>query len=245
MEHAMRIWLNPDRLKGYNISPQEVVTLIRQQNIEAAPGRLGAQSSETFEYVLKFKGKNNLPEQFENMIIRTDDYGGIIRLKDVARIEFGLRSYTLSGVMNGYPVTSFSVVQSKGSNGNEIMKEMDKILDDFTQNLPPGIELSLMTDSKAFLDSSINQLVRTLVEAFVLVFLIVFLFLQDIRSTLIPAIAVPVAIIGTFFFMQVFGFSINLLTMFALILAIGTVVDDAIVVVEAVREKMDNTGFKA
>ena len=245
MEHAMRIWLNPDRLKSYNISPQEVVALIRQQNIEAAPGRLGAQSSETFEYVLKFKGKNNLPEQFEDMIIRTDDYGGIIRLKDVARIEFGLRSYTLSGVMNGYPVTSFSVVQSKGSNGNEIMKEMDKILDDFTQNLPPGIELSMMIDSKVFLDSSINQLVRTLIEAFVLVFLIVFLFLQDIRSTLIPAIAVPVAIIGTFFFMQVFGFSINLLTMFALILAIGTVVDDAIVVVEAVREKMDNTGFKA
>lgn len=160
MEHAMRIWLDPDRLKNYHISPQEVISSIRNQNIEAAPGRLGAQSSETFEYVLKFKGKNNLPEQFENMIIRTDDFGGIIRLKDVARVEFGIRSYSLSGVMNGYPVTSFSVVQSKGSNGNEIMKEMDKILDDFTENLPLGLELSIMIDSKVFLDSSINQLIN-------------------------------------------------------------------------------------
>ncbi len=245
-EYAMRLWLNPERLRAYNLSPQEILAMIRKQNIEAAPGRLGVQSKETFEYTLKFKGKNNRKEAFENMILRSDQNGGLIRLRDVAKVEFGSSIYSISNVQNGKnPYVSVGIVQMSGSNAQNILTELDKVQQNFEKELPPGIKLEPMFDSKIFLDASMKQILETLAEAFILVFLVVFLFLQDLRSTLIPTLAVPVAIIGTFFFMQFFGFSINLLTMFALVLAIGIVIDDAIVVVEAVKERMEGTPLRA
>jgi HAE1 family hydrophobic/amphiphilic exporter-1 len=241
--YAIRLWLEPDRLTAYNISPQEVLESVRRQNMEATPGRLGSNSTETYEYVLTYKGKNNREEEYGSMIIRTDD-NGIIRLRDVARIEFGSSTYLTESRSKEVPVAGVAIVQNIGANANELLKEIERVTMDFERNLPPGIEVRILFDSKLFLDDSMNQLMRTLVEAFIFVFLVVFIFLQDIRSTLIPAIAVPVSIVGTFFFMQLFGFSINLLTMFALILAIGIVVDDAIIVVEAVHEKMDSEGLE-
>ena len=244
-DYAMRIWLKPDRLIANNLSPQDVLNAIKDQNLEAAPGRLGQSSTETFEYVLKYKGKFNQGEDYENIVIKANSDGSMLRLKDLARVEFGSYTYSSNGRMDGKPVSGFAVLQTAGSNANDILTDVEKLLEDFTANLPKGISTTVMYNSKDFLDSSIEQVRETLVIAFILVFLMVFLFLQDFRSTLIPAIAVPVAIIGTFFFLQLFGFTLNLLTLFALVLAIGIVVDDAIVVVEAVHTKMERTGLPA
>jgi HAE1 family hydrophobic/amphiphilic exporter-1 len=244
-DYSMRIWLKPDRLIANNLSPQDVLSAIRDQNLEAAPGRLGQSSPETFEYVLKYKGKLNQGEDYENMVIKANSDGSMLRLKDLARIEFGSYTYSSNSRMDGKPVSGFAVLQTAGSNANDILTEVERLLDEFTTTLPKGIKTTVMYNSKDFLDSSIDQVRETLVIAFILVFLMVFLFLQDFRSTLIPAIAVPVAIIGTFFFLQLFGFTLNLLTLFALVLAIGIVVDDAIVVVEAVHTKMERTGLPA
>ena len=244
-DYSMRIWLKPDRLTANNLSPQDVLSAIRDQNLEAAPGRLGQSSAEVFEYVLKYKGKMNQGEEYENMIIKANADGSMLRLKDVARVQFGSYTYSTNARMDGNPVSGFAVFQTAGSNANDILTEVERLLKDFEKTLPKGMKTTVMYNSKEFLDASIDQVTETLVIAFVLVFLVVFIFLQDFRSTLIPAIAVPVAIIGTFFFMQLFGFTINLLTLFALVLAIGVVVDDAIVVVEAVHSKMERTNLPA
>ncbi len=244
-DYSMRIWLKPDRLIANNLSPQDVLNAIRDQNLEAAPGRLGQSSSEVFEYVLKYKGKLNQGEDYENFVIKANNDGSMLRLKDLARVEFGSFTYSSNSRMDGKPVSGFAVFQTAGSNANNILTEVEHLLDEFSANLPKGIKTTVMYNSKEFLDSSIKQVRETLLIAFALVFLMVFIFLQDFRSTLIPAFAVPVAIIGTFFFLQLFGFTLNLLTLFALVLAIGIVVDDAIVVVEAVHTKMERTKLPA
>lgn len=244
-DYSMRIWLKPDRLMANNLSPNDVLSAVKDQNLEAAPGRLGQNSTESFEYVLKYKGKLNQNEDYENIVIKASKDGSVLRLKDVARVELGSYSNTSSSRMDGKPVSGFMIFQAPGSNANEILTDVQKLVDDFSNNLPKGIKSTIIYNSKEFLDSSIHQVRETLLIAFVLVFLMVFLFLQDFRSTIIPAIAVPVAIIGTFFFLQVFGFTLNLLTLFALVLAIGIVVDDAIVVVEAVHSKMEHTKLSA
>jgi HAE1 family hydrophobic/amphiphilic exporter-1 len=242
-DYSMRIWLKPDRLAANNLSPSDVTNAVKAQSQEAAPGRFGEASSEVFEYVLKYKGKLNSNEDYENIIIKANADGSMLRLRDVARVEFGTSTYSSYGKLDGGPTSGFAVFQTAGSNANDILTEAERQLEEFKAVLPKGIKTTVMFNTKEFLDASIHQVVETLVVAFVLVFIVVFIFLQDFRSTLIPAIAVPVAIIGTFFFMQLFGFTINLLTLFALVLAIGIVVDDAIVVVEAVHSKMERTGL--
>lgn len=244
-DYAMRLWLKPDRLAAYHLSAQEVLAAIREQNLEAAPGKFGEGSQESFEYVIKYKGKLNEGQQYENIILKANTDGSMIRLKDIARVEFGSFSYTASAKVDKGPSTGILIYQTAGSNANDILTEVDKILQETIKSLPKGIKTFIPYSAKEFLDASIDKVKRTLLEAFVLVFIVVFLFLQDFRSTLIPAIAVPVAILGTFFFMQLFGFTINLLTLFALILAIGIVVDDAIVVVEAVHTKMETEHLPA
>jgi HAE1 family hydrophobic/amphiphilic exporter-1 len=242
-DYAMRIWLKPDRLAANDLSPIEVTNAIRDQSLEAAPGRLGQSSNEVYEYVLKYKGKLNRNEDYENIIVKSNSDGSVVRLKDLARVEFGSYTYSSNSSLNGYPTTGIAIQQVAGSNANDILTEAEKLVNRFSSQLPKGMHTAILFNSKEFLDASIEQVKHTLIEAFILVFIVVFIFLQDFRSTLIPAIAVPVAIVGTFFFLQVFGFTINLLTLFALVLAIGIVVDDAIVVVEAVHAKMENTGL--
>jgi len=242
-DYSMRIWLKPDRLVANNLSPVEVTSAIRDQSLEAAPGRLGQSSKEVYEYVLKYKGKLNKDEDYENIIVKSNSDGSVVRLKDVARVEFGSYTYSSNSTLNGHPTTGIAIQQVAGSNANDILTQAEQLVDKFSASLPKGLHTTIMYNSKEFLDASIDQVKHTLIEAFVLVFIVVFIFLQDFRSTLIPAIAVPVAIVGTFFFLQVFGFTINLLTLFALVLAIGIVVDDAIVVVEAVHAKMENTNL--
>lgn len=238
-DYSMRIWLNPSQLATYKITPNEVITAIQDKNLEAAPGRFGERSSEAFEYIVKYKGKLTKPEEYQNIAIRSNSDGSILRLKDVARVELGAYSYGSVNRLNGHDGITIGVIQLSGSNANEIQIAIDKLLAKLSKDFPAGIKHNQFYRTKTDLDESINQVEHTLIEAFLLVFIVVFIFLQDFRSTLIPAIAVPVAIIGTFFFMQLFGFSVNLLTLFALVLAIGIVVDDAIVVVEAVHAKME------
>jgi len=237
-DYAMRIWLQPDQLTAANVSPQEVVMALQKQNLEASPGRLGQNSNEPFEYTLKYKGKHTQPADYEALVIRVNDDGSFVRLKDLARVEFGSFNYGIDNRMDGKPAVGIAVFQAAGSNANAIQIEANKVLEKAAREFPKGIQLKTIYATKEYLDESIAQVKETLVEAFILVFLVVLVFLQDWRSTLIPAIAVPVAIVGTFFFLQLFGFSINLLTLFALILAIGIVVDDAIVVVEAVHTQL-------
>lgn len=239
-DYSMRIWLNPSQLQAYHISPAEVMAAIQDKSLEAAPGRFGEHSKETFEYVIKYKGKLTRPEEYENITIRANPDGSVLRLKDVARVEFGSYSYNSVTRLNGKTGIGIGVIQLAGSNANEIQVAINKLMEKAAKNFPAGVKHNIFYSTKIALDESIAQVEHTLVEAFILVFIVVYIFLQDFRSTLIPAIAVPVAIIGTFFFMSLFGFSINLLTLFALILAIGIVVDDAIVVVEAVHAKMEH-----
>lgn len=239
-DYSMRIWLNPAQLANYHMTPQEVGAAIQDQNLEAAPGRFGESSTEAFEFVIKYKGKMNQPMDYENIIIRSNADGSVLRLKDVARIELGSYTYSSGGLVNGKQGITIVVLQSAGTNANEIQIAINQLIEKASTDFPAGVKHYMLYSTKKALDQSISQVQHTLIEAFILVFLVVFLFLQDFRSTLIPAIAVPVSILGTFFFMQLFGFSINLLTLFALILAIGIVVDDAIVVVEAVHSKMEH-----
>src|SRR5258705_5599873 len=241
----MRMWLKRDRLTANNLSPQDVVNAIREQNLEAAPGRFGESSSQSFEYIIKYKGKLSKNLDYENIILKSSPDGSLIRLKDVARVEFGSLSYGINLTVFGKPGTGMGIFQTAGSNANDILIAAEKVMEKASANFPKGVKYFNMYSAKDFLDESISQVVETLLIAFVLVFIVVFIFLQDFRSTLIPAIAVPVALIGTFFFMQLFGFTINLLTLFALVLAIGIVVDDAIVVVEAVHTKMERSGLPA
>ena len=244
-DYSMRIWLKPDRLVANNLSPQEVLLAIRDQNIEAAPGRFGESSKQAFEYIVKYKGKSNRNEQYEDMILKANADGSVLRLKDVARVEFGSFSYASDTRVNRKSGIGIAIFQTPGSNANDIQTEINKLMEKASGFFPRGVEHYNIYSTKEYLDESIALVKETLIIAFILVFLVVYLFLQDLRSTLIPAIAVPVAIIGTFFFMQLFGFTINLLTLFALVLAIGIVVDDAIVVVEAVHTKMERIGLSA
>ncbi|UOQ55613.1 efflux RND transporter permease subunit [Hymenobacter cellulosivorans] len=237
--YAMRVWLKPAQLASYNLTPAEVMAAIQANNLEAAPGRLGESSQEAFEYVIKYKGKRNQPADYENMVLRANVDGSMLRLKDVARVEFGAATYNGDVRIDGKPGINVGIFQSAGSNANELQIAVAKAMQKLEKDLPKGVKQQTLYSTKTALDASIEQVEHTLIEAFVLVFLVVFIFLQDFRSTLIPAIAVPVAIVGTFFFMQLVGFSINLLTLFALVLAIGIVVDDAIVVVEAVHSKLE------
>ncbi|OLY90616.1 hydrophobic/amphiphilic exporter-1, HAE1 family [Cnuella takakiae] len=246
-DYSMRVWLNTSQMAIYKITPAEVMAAIQDKNLEAAPGKMGERSEEVFEYVIKYKGKLSKPEEYENIAIRANADGSVLHLKDVARVELGAYSYTSVTHMNGKEGVAIGVIQLAGSNANEIQIAIDKLMEKAAKEFPAGIRYNQFYRTKTALDESISQVIHTLIEAFLLVFVVVFLFLQDFRSTLIPAIAVPVSLLGTFFFMSLFGFSINLLTMFALILAIGIVVDDAIVVVEAVHAKMEgkHLGAKA
>ncbi|HEY0244199.1 MAG TPA: efflux RND transporter permease subunit [Mucilaginibacter sp.] len=239
-DYSMRVWLNPNQMAAYKITPAEVMAAIQDKNLEAAPGKLGERSNEVFEYVIKYKGKLTRPEEYENIAIRANADGSVLHLKDVARVELGAYTYTSATHLNGKDGIGIGLIQLAGSNANEIQIAVDKLMEKASKDFPAGIKYNQFYRTKTALDESIDQVEHTLVEAFILVFIVVFIFLQDFRSTLIPAIAVPVAIIGTFFFMSLFGFSINLLTLFALVLAIGIVVDDAIVVVEAVHAKMEH-----
>jgi HAE1 family hydrophobic/amphiphilic exporter-1 len=243
-EYSMRVWLNPAKMATYNLTPNEVMSAIQDKSLESAPGRFGERSKETFEYVIKYKGKLTKPEEYQNIIIRANADGSFLRLKDVARVELGSYTYSSFTRLNGKKGVAVAVIQLAGSNANEIQIAINKLMAKASKDFPVGIKYADFFSTKMDLDQSIDQVKHTLVEAFVLVFIVVFIFLQDFRSTLVPAIAVPVAIIGTFFFLQLFGFSINLLTLFALLLAIGIVVDDAIVVVEAVHSKMETKGLQ-
>ncbi|HEU4552431.1 MAG TPA: efflux RND transporter permease subunit [Chitinophaga sp.] len=241
-EYAMRVWLKPDRMLAYNISTEEIISAIRRQNIEAAPGKTGESSDKSpqlLQYVLRYTGKYFEPSQYAGIILRTEADGSMLRLKDVADLEFGSLSYGMVSKTDGKPSASIMLKQRPGSNAREVIQNVkDRMAQLKATSFPPGMTYNFNYDVSRFLDASIHEVVRTLFEAFILVFVVVFLFLQDFRSTLIPALAVPVALIGTLTFMQLLGFSINLLTLFALVLAIGIVVDNAIVVVEAVHVKM-------
>lgn len=239
MTYSMRVWLKPDLMAVYGLIPGDIVNALNDQNIEAAPGRFGEQGNQSFQFVIRYTGKLKTVEEFEDIIIRADENGQILRLKDVARIELGSQSYNSDTKVNSLPATNVAISQTAGSNAREVIEQSLKVLDEASSSFPAGIHYTNLVNANVFLDESIEKILRTLLEAFILVFIVVYLFLQDFRSTLIPAISVPVAIVGTFFFLYLFGFSINLLTLFALLLAIGIVVDDAIVVVEAVHAKLD------
>ncbi len=244
MDYSMRIWLKPDVMATYGLIPSDISAALAEQNIEAAPGQFGEQGGESFQYTLKYSGRLKNETEFSNIIIRTADNGQVLRLRDIARIELGAQSYASTSKFNGRPSIGVAINQTAGSNAKEVIEGALKVLEASSQSFPKGVHYNTLINVNDFLDASIEKVIHTLVEAFILVFLVVFLFLQDFRSTLIPAISVPVAIIGTFFFLNLFGFTINLLTLFALVLAIGIVVDDAIVVVEAVHAKLDH-GYKS
>ncbi|MBL3655125.1 efflux RND transporter permease subunit [Fulvivirga sediminis] len=244
-EYSVRVWLNPTKLSSYGLVPADVETAIQQYSFEASPGTLGEESDAALQYTLRYKGKLNRPEEFEKIILRSKTDGAVLRLGDVARIEFGLSNYSSDTYTDGMPSIVFAVIQASGSNANDIAVEVKKSLERFQNNAPDGIKYDLIQNMKDRLDTSVSQMKSTLIEAFILVFIVVLVFLQDFRSTIIPAIAVPVSIIGTFFFIYLIGFSVNVLTLFALVLAIGIVVDDAIVVVEAIHAKMQQTGESA
>lgn len=241
-EYSMRVWLRPDRMLAYDVSTDEVIQALRNANVEAAPGKTGENSgrqSNVLQYVLRYTGKYFEPSSYENIVLRAREDGSLLRLKDVAGVEFGANSYGMASKTDGKPSASIMLKQRPGSNAREVIEGVKNKMAELKQtSFPPGMNYNFAYDVSRFLDASIHEVVRTLFEAFILVFIVVFVFLQDFRSTLIPALAVPVALIGTFAFMQLLGFSINLLTLFALVLAIGIVVDNAIVVVEAVHVKM-------
>src|SRR5690606_11432285 len=237
--YAMRIWLDPAKMAAYGLEPLEVSNAINEQSREAAAGQLGENSGSSFQYVITYQGKYNEVEEFENIIIRALGNGDYLRLKDVAEIRLDALSYGGIGVNNGGRSVSMGIFQTPGSNAQEIIREIKTFLTETEDTLPEGIGYSSKLDTNEFVEASLSTGITTLIEAFILVFLVVFIFLQDFRSTIIPAIAVPVSIIGTFFFLNLLGYSVNLLTLFALVLAIGIVVDDAIVVVEAVHAKME------
>lgn len=246
-EYAMRIWLKPDKMLMYNLSSDDVLSALEEQNVEAAPGKVGESSdkeSENLQYVIKYKGKYNSKEQYENIPIKASEDGDILRIKDIADVEFGTTYFDVEAKLNGKPAASIMLKQLPGSNASEVIKKVKKRMEEIKETtFLDGMDYEMSYDVSRFLDASVHEVIKTLIEAFILVSLVVFLFLQDVRSTIIPAITVPVSLIGTFFFMQLFGFSLNLITLFALVLAIGVVIDDAIVVVEAVHAKLETGKF--
>lgn len=246
-EYAMRIWLKPDRMLMYNISANEVISTLRAQNVEAAPGKIGEGSGripQSLQYVLKYTGKFNTKEAYENIVLKSTVSGELLRLKDIAEVDFDSQDYDVISKENGRPSAAILLKQRPGTNAKKVIENIKLRMQEIKQaSFPPGVDYTISYDVSAFLDASIDEVIKTLVEAFILVALVVFIFLQDFRSTIIPVLAVPVSLIGTFFFMQLMGFSLNLITLFALVLAIGIVVDNAIVVVEAVHAKMEHSGI--
>lgn len=243
-EYAMRVWLKPDKMLTYQLSTNDILTALEEQNIEAAPGKVGESSDKTttqsLQYVIKYTGRYNTPEQYGNIPIKASANGDILRIKDVADVEFGTTYFDVEAKLNGKPTASIMLKQLPGSNASEVIANVKKRMAEIKEStFQKGMNYEISYDISRFLDASVHEVVRTLIEAFLFVSLVVFIFLQDWRSTIIPAIAVPVSLIGTFFFMQLMGFSLNLVTLFALVLAIGIVVDNAIVVVEAVHSKME------
>ena len=243
-DYSMRIWLKPDVMAQYKLMPSDITAVLAEQNIEASTGSLGENSKNAFQYTMKYSGRLTLPEEFENIVILAQDDGTILRLKDVADIELGRESYAYVGKTNGHPGVSTMVFQTAGSNATEVVNQINELLDEVEADLPKGIAIAHLHSVNDFLFASINEVIKTLIEAIILVVLVVYVFLQDIRSTLVPTISILVSLIGTFAFLAVAGFSINLLTLFALVLAIGTVVDDAIIVVEARLHRFD-AGYKS
>ncbi|MDE6562358.1 MAG: efflux RND transporter permease subunit [Muribaculaceae bacterium] len=243
-DYSMRIWLKPDVMAQYGLMPSDVTAALAEQNIEAAPGSFGDQGNQTFQYTMRYKGRLQEESEFEDIVIRATKDGEILRLGDVAKVELGKLSYGFANRDNGHIGSAAIIFQSAGSNATEVIKNIEKLQDRARKDLPKGLVIETTMSVNDFLFASIHEVVKTLIEAFILVFIVVFIFLQDFRSTLIPMIAIPVALIGTFFLLYIFGFTINLLTLSALVLAIAIVVDDAIVVVEAVHAKLDQ-GYKS
>lgn len=238
-DYSMRVWLKPEVMAQYGLMPTDIAGALAEQNVEAAPGAFGEQGNQTFQYTMRYRGRLTTPEEFGNIVIRANDNGDVLYLKDVAEIELGRVTYGFHNKANGHPSSMAMVFQTAGSNATKIINDVLDVVDDLKKDLPKGLEYDIPMNNNEFLYASIHNVVRTLIEAFVLVFLVVYVFLHDFRSTIIPAIAIPVALIGTFFMLKMIGFSINLITLSALVLAIAIVVDDAIVVVEAVHAKLD------
>ena len=238
-DYSMRIWLKPDAMAQHNLMPSDVSAALADQNIEAAPGQFGENGGTAFQYVMRYRGRLITPEEFDKIIIRADKDGNVLYLKDVATMELGRVSYGFKGKTNGHPAASAIIFQTAGSNATQVIKDVEAKINEAGKELPNGLEFNVSMNTNDFLYASIEEVIKSLIEAFILVFLVVYVFLQDLRSTIIPAIAIPVALIGTFFGLYLIGFSINLLTLSALVLAIAIVVDDAIVVVEAVHAKLD------
>ncbi|WP_296004424.1 efflux RND transporter permease subunit [uncultured Alistipes sp.] len=243
-DYAMRIWLKPDVMAQYGLVPSDITYALAEQNIESAAGQLGENSDNAFQYTMKYRGRKITPEEFGEIVIRSTADGQVLHLKDVADIELGGESYAYKGYANGHPGIAAMVFQTAGSNATQVVEDIEDLLDEIRTELPKGIEIVSLQNVNDFLYASINEVIKTLFEAILLVVLVVYVFLQDIRSTLIPTVSILVALIGTFAFLSIAGFSINLLTLFALVLAIGTVVDDAIIVVEAVQARFD-AGYKS
>lgn len=243
-DYSMRIWLKPDVMAQYKLMPGDVTAALAEQNIEAAPGQFGEDGNQSFQYVMRYKGRLQTAEEFEDIVIRATPDGEVLRLKDIATLELGRLTYGFVNKLNGHAGVTAIVFQTAGSNATQIINDISKLLEESSKSFPPGVKYDVLLDANDFLFASIHEVIKTLIEAFILVFIVVYIFLQDMRSTLIPAIAIPVSLIGTFFLLYVIGFSVNLLTLCALVLAIAIVVDDAIVVVEGVHAKLDQ-GYKS
>lgn len=243
-DYAMRIWMDPQKMAQHQLVPADVIALLDDQNVEAATGTLGEDSENTFQYTLKYRGRYETAEEFGNMVLTALPTGEVLRLKDVAEVELGAQTYAYNSQIAGHPGATCMISQTAGSNANEIVKEVDALMAELSKDLPKGLVLTDLMSTKGFLDASVHEVVKTLIEAIILVVLVVYFFLQSVRSTIIPSISIIVSLVGTFAFLYVAGFSLNLLTLFALVLVIGTVVDDAIVVVEAVQAKFDE-GYRS
>ncbi len=244
MDYSMRIWLKPDIMAQYKLIPNDIAGVLAEQNIEAAPGQFGERGNQSFQYTIRYKGRLQQPEEFENIIVKALENGEVLRLKDIADIELGRLSYNFNNTVNGHKAVSCIVYQMAGTNATQTISDLEHVLSEASETLPSGLKINIAQSANDFLFASIHEVVKTLIEAFILVFIVVYIFLQDMRSTLIPAIAIPVALIATFFVLKLIGFSINLLTLSAMVLAIAIVVDDAIVVVEGVHAKLDQ-GYKS
>lgn len=238
-DYSMRIWLNPEKMAEYHLIPSDITAVLAEQNIEAAPGSIGERENQTFQYTLNYKGRLKEVSEFENLVIRSNSDGTLLRVKDIARVELDRMTYSFTGLVDGNTSVSCIIMQTAGSNATQIIKDIEVLLEECKTSLPEGLVISVAQNANDFLFASMHEVIKTLIEAFILVFVVVFIFLQDFRSTLIPSIAIPVALIGTFFALYLIGFSLNLLTLSALVLAIAIVVDDAIVVVEGVHAKLD------
>lgn len=238
-DYSMRIWLKPDVMAQYGLMPTDVAAALAEQNIEAAPGQFGESGDQSFQYIMRYKGRLQTEEEFGDIVVRATSDGEVLRLKDIANIELGRLTYGFSNHVNGHAGVTSLIFQTAGSNATQIINEIKSYLERIEPTLPPGMDYAVLLDTNEFLFASIHEVIKTLIEAFILVFLVVYIFLQDFRSTLIPAIAIPVALVGTFFVLYLIGFSVNLLTLSAMVLAIAIVVDDAIVVVEGVHAKLD------